>query len=291
MENTTLNNMFLNNIYQGDCIETMDRLYQDFGECVDLGFADPPYNLEKSYQGYTDDRKDREYLDWCNEWLGRYVKLLKPNGSLFVLNLPKWSTHHAVFLNNHLYLQNWIVWDALSDPRGLVMPAHYSLLHYTKQPTNFTLQIQEVVEPANRCLRPKCIKTRGAEVHRENLTNIWHDVHRIKHKKDRDAHPCQLPEKLLERIIKLASKPGEVVFDAFMGTGTTAVVARKLGRQYLGVEKDATYVEIANQRLETLYIPRPSVPKAKKILSPAEIEMLQLTLFERSPAYLTQSRP
>ncbi len=158
------------------------------------------------------------------------------------------------------------------------MPAHYSLLHYTKQPANFTLQIQEAVEPANRCLRPKCIKTRGAGLHRENLTNIWHAVHRIKHKKDQDAHLCQLPEKLLERIIKLASKLGEVVFDAFMGTGTTAVVAKKLGRQYLGVEKDSAYVEIAHQRLKTFYMPRPSVPKSKKIIPIAEAEMLQLTL-------------
>ena len=261
MEYKTLNNTFLNKIYQGDCIEVMDWLYQEAGQCVDLIFADPPYNLIKAYNGYEDDRKDAEYLEWCNEWLSRCVRLLRPNGSLFLLNLPKWSTHHAVFLNTQLYFQNWIVWDALSDPRGRVMPAHYSLLHYTKQPTRFTLNNLEEVEPATRCLRPKCVRSRGLNLRRENLTTIWHDVHRIKHKRDRDSHPCQLPEKLLERIIRLASNPQEVVFDPFMGTGTTAVVAKKLGRQYLGAEYDSAYIEIAAQRLETFDRPRLPVKK------------------------------
>jgi site-specific DNA-methyltransferase (adenine-specific) len=264
MEKETLKDTFLNKIYQGDCLVAMDWLYREFGAFVDLAFADPPYNLEKSYKGYDDDLKDREYLEWCNEWLLAYTKLLKPNGSLFVLNLPKWSNYHAVFLNQHLYFQNWIVWDALSDPRGLVMPAHYSLLHYSKHPTEFTLNPQEKIEPAVRCLRPKCIKSRSSSLHRENLTNIWHDVHRIKHKKDRDAHPCQLPEKLLERIIKLASNPEDVVFDAFMGTGTSAVVAKKLERNYLGIENNANYIEIASKRLQNYNNARPSIPKRTK---------------------------
>lgn len=253
MENKILDNTsFLNKIYKGDTIAVMDELYATHGACVDLVFADPPYNLVKAYEGYKDDLADAKYITWCEEWLLRCTRLLKPQGSLFILNLPKWSTHHAVFLNNHLFFQNWIVWDALSDPRGLIMPAHYSLLHYTKHPTNFVLNKQEEIEPTTRCLRPKCIKQRGGRAKRENLTTIWHDVHRIKHKKDRDAHPCQLPEKLLERIIKLASNPQQLVFDPFMGTGTTAVVAKKLDRYYLGTELDDSYVEIAKQRLEAV---------------------------------------
>ncbi|MEP7288047.1 MAG: site-specific DNA-methyltransferase [Chloroflexota bacterium] len=233
----------------------MDRLYAEHGTCVDLAFADPPYNLSKSYEGYTDDRKDAEYIQWCNEWLLRYVRLLKPNGSLFILNLPRWSTHHAVFLSQHLYMQNWIVWDALSDPRGKIMPAHYTLLHYTAHPTDFTLNPEAAVEPATRCLRAKCVKTRSPYLYRENLTNIWHDIHRIKHKRDRDQHPCQLPEKLLNRVIRMASNPNDVVLDCFMGTGTTAVVAQKLGRQYLGVENDPSYMDIAKRRLNQAHKP------------------------------------
>jgi site-specific DNA-methyltransferase (adenine-specific) len=270
----TLSTSFLNSIYGGDCIEVMDWLYNERGSCVDLVFADPPYNLVKSYEGYSDDRKDKEYIEWCNQWLLRCAKLLKPDGSLFILNLPKWTTHHAAFLNNHLYFQNWIVWDALSDPRGRIMPAHYGLLHYTKHATQFTLHNQGLVEPAMRCLRPRCIKTRKRNLRRENLTNIWHDIHRIKHKRDRDEHPCQLPEKLLQRVISLASNPGDVVFDPFMGTGTTAVVAKKMGRHYLGAEYDDSYIQIAKQRLATIDQLR---PRSVRVLRDSE-KVIQLSL-------------
>jgi site-specific DNA-methyltransferase (adenine-specific) len=278
MGNKTLNNTFLNELYEGNCIEIMDKLYDKFGPCVDLGFADPPYNLDKAYEGYEDALKDREYLKWCNLWLERYVRLLKPTATLFVLNLPKWTTHHAVFLNQHLYFQNWIVWDALSDPRGNVMPAHYGLLYYTKHPTQYTLNSQSTVEPASRCLRPKCITSRDSASGRENLTDIWHDIHRIKHKKDRDAHPCQLPEKLLERVIKLASNPGDIVLDAFLGTGTSAVVAKKLGRAFIGIEQDKNYLEITKQRLDSYDKPRPSVPKKIKNIEPQKSAGVQLAL-------------
>lgn len=243
-------NSYLDKIYQGDCIEVMDRLYQEHGAFVDLGFADPPYNLEKAYEGYSDAQADEEFIQWCNDWLLRYVRLLKPTGTLFVLNLPKWATHHAVFLNEHLYFQNWVVWDALSDPRGRIMPAHYSLLHYTAHPTDFTWYGVGAIEPASRCLRPKCIRSRKKSIDRENLTSIWHDIHRIKHKRDRDDHPCQLPEKLLDRVIRMASDPGDVVLDAFMGTGTSAVMAMKLHRAYVGVEQDAKYIAITERRLK-----------------------------------------
>lgn len=268
MEEKILITSFLDKIYQGDCLQVMDWLYKDFGPCADLVFTDPPYNLEKSYEGYSDDLKDQEYLAWCNEWLLGCVKLLKPTGSLLVLNLPKWSTHHAAFLSQHLYFQNWFVWDALSDPRGRIMPAHYSLLHYTKDAYEYTIEQQEAIEPAVRCLRPRCIKRRSPNIAKENMTDIWHDVHRIKHKRDRDAHPCQLPERLLERVIRLASREGDVVFDPFMGTGTTAVVAKKLGRHFLGAEYDQSYVEIANRRLET-----PTL--AKSVLSRKQLAQIE----------------
>jgi site-specific DNA-methyltransferase (adenine-specific) len=124
-----------NVIYQGDAIEIL-RQYPN--ESVDLVFADPPYNLDKDYTIYDDEQADHKYVEWCNSWLAEYIRILKPTGSLFVLNLPRWALYHADFLNRHLYFQNWIVWDALSEPRGKIMPAHYALLFYTKRPTGFT---------------------------------------------------------------------------------------------------------------------------------------------------------
>ncbi|MCA1954865.1 MAG: site-specific DNA-methyltransferase, partial [Anaerolinea sp.] len=219
-----------NVVYQGDALQIL-RQYPDCS--VDLVFADPPYNLDKQYSTYDDELNWSEYIEWCNAWLKEYVRILKPSGSLYVLNLPRWSMYHADFLNQYLYFQNWIVWDALSEPRGQLMPAHYSLLFYTKHPTDFTFNGGQAdlkwIEERNYCLRASCIRHRKqqGDDDKELLTDIWSDIHRLKHRRDRDYHPCQLPDKLLERIILTSSNPGDVVLDALAGTGTTAVVSAR----------------------------------------------------------------
>jgi hypothetical protein len=91
-------------------------------------------------------------------------------------------------------------------------------------------------------------KTLGDDVKVE-LSDLWYDIHRIRHKRDRDAHPCQLPDKLMERIIKLATRPGDVVFDPFCGAGTTAIAAMKLGRKFVVIDVDEKYVEITKRKL------------------------------------------
>lgn len=245
----------LNTLLEGDILEVIGHIPSS---SVDLAFADPPYNLDKHYGRYDDDRHDAEYLAWCNRWLAQYVRILKPGGSLFVLNLPKWAVHHAIFLDQfgELRRQNWIVWDALSEPRGKVMPAHYSLLFYTKgtRPDHFHPD-RARVEARGGCFRARCVKSRHRlypDSAAGKLDDIWHDVHRIRHRRDRDEHPCQLPLRLMERIIIIASDPGDVVFDGFMGTGSTALAARKLGRHYIGIEIDPAYIEIAAAKLDEL---------------------------------------
>ncbi|MDP2166716.1 MAG: DNA methyltransferase, partial [Thermodesulfovibrionales bacterium] len=149
-------------VHNGDAVEILKK-YPD--NSIDLVFADPPYNLDKFYNTYNDGKEELKYIEWCNSWLSEYVRVLKPTGSLYLLNLPKWAVHHASFLNKHLYFQNWIVWDAVSEPRGKIMPAHYSLLFYTKHPTKFTFNYN-ALSPLNTpsfCLRSSCIKKRKAQ--------------------------------------------------------------------------------------------------------------------------------
>lgn len=245
-------NLF-NVIHQGDAIEIL-RQYPD--ESVDLVFADPPYNLDKNYTIYDDEQADHKYVEWCNTWLAEYVRILKPTGSLFVLNLPRWALYHANFLNQHLYFQNWIVWDALSEPRGKIMPAHYALLFYTKRPVGFTFNYEAIksLDARYYCLRASCVHNRKqiGNDDKVNLTDIWWDVHRIKHRRDRDYHPCQLPESLMNRIIQLATNPGDVVLDAFGGTGTTPVAALQLGRRYVAIDLDSNYVNIMQDKISQI---------------------------------------
>lgn len=262
----TLSQIELDRAYSGDCLSFLHRVeVLHPNGLFDLAFADPPYNLAKNYGQWDDAMADQKYLAWCNAWLDGMAAALKPGGSLFVLNLPKWSIHHAAYLGRRLDFRHWIAWDALSDPRGKLMPAHYSLLWFTKpggkpvcnySPIGAKPRPGFVVPPdsPDYCLRPKCLHRRKGFGHDATveLSDIWADIHRIKHKRDRDAHPCQLPEKLLERIIKLTTRPGDVVFDPFGGAGTTAIAALKLGRKFVVTELDADYVRITNQKLAAM---------------------------------------
>lgn len=265
-------------VHHGDSLEILKQ-YPD--ESIDLVFADPPYNLDKSYNVYDDEQADHHYIEWCNQWLQEYIRILKPTGSLFVLNLPRWSMHHAHFLNKQLYFQNWIVWDALSEPRGKLMPAHYALLYYTKHPTNFTFNYEPVsqIDARHYCLRASCIsqrKQRGDD-EKTAVTDIWWNIHRIKHRRDRDHHPCQLPDALMERIIKLATNPGDVVLDAFGGVGTTPVVALQLGRHYVAMDLDNTYVDIMRQKISVIeqqgYINRQSTKQPLRVTTKKELQL------------------
>ncbi len=277
--------LYWNRIWQGDALEILKR-YPD--NSVDLVFADPPYNLDKAYHVYEDGQEREAYLEWCNAWLEEYIRILKPNGSLYILNLPHWAMYHAAFLNRRLYFQNWIVWDAVSEPRGKLLPAHYGLLFYTKHPTDFTFNYDEVgrIDARSYCLRSSCIRKRKAlgEDKKEPLTDIWWDIHRLKHRRNRDYHPCQLPDALLERIIRLSTNPGDIVLDALAGTGTTAVVAARLGRRYVAVDIDPTYVAIMQEKLAQVKIwgdvyrpplPRPRPRYNKKAL---QLELREIAL-------------
>jgi DNA modification methylase len=259
---------YRNRIIRADCVSFLQSLPAGV---FDLCIADPPYNLKKLYASYDDAQAEQAYIGWCNRWLAGMARTLKPGGSLFVLNLPKWAIHHASFLNRQLQFHRWIAWDALSEPRGKLMPAHYALLWYTKPGAAPVVNKLPPVNSPKYCLRPSCIRQR--QTAKVELSDVWFDIHRIKHKRDRDAHPCQLPEKLMERIILLASNPGDVVFDPFCGTGTTAVVAKRLGRNFVVTDSDPNYVRIAQQRLASVDSARPSVRRPKAAGSKREVEL------------------
>lgn len=273
-----LEDNLLDVIHHGDAIEILKQ-YPD--ESIDLVFADPPYNLDKDYTLYADGQADHHYIEWCNAWLAEYIRILKPTGSLFLLNLPCWALYHADFLNRHLYFQNWIAWDALSEPRGKVMPAHYALLFYTKHPAHFTFNYDAVspIDGRHYCLRASCIRQRKqvGDDDKVSLNDIWWDVHRIKHRRDRDYHPCQLPESLMERIIKLSTRPGDVVLDAFGGTGTTPVVALQLGRRYVAIDLDPNYVKIMQEKVAQIktqgQVQRQRIKQSSRIVTKKSLQL------------------
>lgn len=244
--------IFNNKILNGDSIELFKEIPDN---SIDITFADPPFNLKKKYNGYKDSLEFEEYLEWCELWIKEMVRVTKPTGSIFIHNIPKWLTYYSSILNKYATFRHWISWDAPSSPMGKsLQPSHYGILYYVKdiKQTKF----YELRYPHKRC--HKCgylLKDYGGKKDMLHpfgplLSDVWTDIHRIKHNKYRDEHPCQLPIHLLERLILMSTDESDLVLDPFMGTGTTAIAAKRLGRNYIGLELDNKYVSIANDKLK-----------------------------------------
>lgn len=241
-----------NIIHQGDCLE----LFRDIpDDSIDVTFADPPFNLNKKYNSVKDRMALKEYIDWCEKWIAEMVRVTKPTGSIFVHNIPKWLTYYADILNGLADFKHWISWDAPTAPMGKsLQPSHYGILYYAKDYKKN--KFYEIRYQHKRCR--KCnylLKDYGGKkdlLHPFGplVSDVWTDIHRIKHNKYRDKHPCQLPMHLLERIILMSTDENDVVLDSFLGTGTTAIAAKRLGRNYIGFELDEQYLRISTQKLE-----------------------------------------
>ncbi len=244
-------NDFLNKITNGDCLE----LFKDIpDESVDITFADPPFNLKKKYNSTKDSLEISEYLIWCEKWIAEMVRVTKPTGSIFIHNIPKWLTYYAGFLNKRADFKHWISWDAPTAPMGKsLQPNHYGILFYAKDAKQN--KFYELRYPHRRCRKCGYLhKDYGGKKFMLHpfgslVSDVWTDIHRVKHNKYRDEHPCQLPIYLLERVILMSTDENDAVLDPFLGTGTTALAAKRLGRNFIGFELDAIYVEIAMNKL------------------------------------------
>lgn len=227
---------------------------------MDLVFADPPFNLKKAYSNYDDNKSFEEYVAWSNEWLKECVRVLKPTGALFVHNIPKWLVQYAETLNHLAEYKNWIVWDAPTNCyfHGL-RPSHYGILCYAKHKDLCLFHKLRAPHQRDRSTREMRKQYGGAFASAHHfgtvLSNVWTDINRATAKEHRGDHPCQLPVALLERILLLATNEGQVVLDPFIGTGTTAVAALRLGRNFIGFELSEDYGRIAKQNIKTRVYP------------------------------------
>lgn len=255
-------------LYQGDCINFLQSLPD---ESVDLVFADPPFNLGKDYgKNVNDQKKDEDYLLWSKQWLSESIRVLKPGGSLFIFNLPKWCIEYGGYLNmKGMLFRHWISCRMpKAFPRGKRMsPAHYGLLYYTKgEPAVFN-KVYTPIQTCRHCggeirdygghrkkLNPQGInlmdiwdvpedvwKNADTADNREEtfwaqMEDIWSDIPPVRHRKYKTRGANELAPIMLERIIAMSSNSGQIVIDPFGGSGTTFYAAQKLGRYWLGTE-------------------------------------------------------
>ena len=249
-------------LVNGDSLEVLPSIESD---SIDFCFADPPYNIDKKYDHWNDTQDIRDYFAWCDRWLKELARVLKPGRTCAVLNIPQWAVRHFKHLKSHLVFQNWIAWEALSLPVRKIMPAHYGILCCSKGPPrplpgiesnglNISLQKELTSFKEGYCLRARCVKNRQqASINdREKITDLWWDIHRLKHNSRRVDHPCQLPPALMRRLISLFTFEGESVLDPFNGAGTTSLCAEQLERKFIGIELSRNYHKLAVSRHEEL---------------------------------------
>jgi site-specific DNA-methyltransferase (adenine-specific) len=270
-------------LYQADCMALFSALPEG---SVDMIFADPPFNLGKNYgAGITDELRAHDYLDWSRAWLAECVRTLAPGGSLFVFNLPRWLIDYGAFLGTQgMEFRHWIAMRMpKAYPRGQRMsPAHYGCLYYTKgQPKAFN-KVYVPLETCRHCggeIRDygghrKALNERGINLmdvfnapedawesapealpRGEGWTDaedMWSDIPPVRHNKYKLRGANALAPIMLERLVAMASNPGDLVLDPFAGTGTTCYAAEKLHRRWVGSELGDT--EPATRRLKDLAI-------------------------------------
>jgi site-specific DNA-methyltransferase (adenine-specific) len=231
----------LGKLYRGDCLKLMPQLEEG---SIDLIFADPPFNLNKLYPSKINDNlKEDQYIAWCEQWASECVRLLKPGGSFFIWNLPKWNTYMSGFLNKRLTFRHWISVDIkYSLPiAGRLYPSHYSLLYYCKGDKPTCFHPDRIPMPV--C--PHCVgdlRDYGGYKNKMNpkgvnLSDVWTDIPPVRHAKYKRRNGSnELSIKLLDRIIQMSSEEGDLVFDPFGGSGTTYAVAEIKNRKWIGIE-------------------------------------------------------
>ena len=247
-------------LYHGDCLEVMDTLASKHpGGCFDLIFADPPYFLSnggitchggrmvKVDKGAWDkSRGAEENHNFNREWLRRCQALLKPNGVLFVS-----GTHHVIFSVGFamqqlgLKLLNQITWQKPNPPPNLACRC-------------FTHSTETVLWAAKNGRSRHVFNY--ADMKRTNggkqMKDVWNFTAPRRDEKKHGRHPTQKPLILLERIILAASRPGDLVMDPFLGSGTTAIACALRGRRCIGIESDARHLGLAEERLREALQPR-----------------------------------
>jgi site-specific DNA-methyltransferase (adenine-specific) len=258
-------------LVQADCIEYLNSQPEGW---VDLVFADPPFNIGYLYHGY-DDRKDvDEYLDFSRKWMAAVKRSLKPTGSFFLAIGDEFAADLCVIARRELGLElrNWIIWHYTFGQQTTKMFAksHTHILYFSKSKSvaDLTFNADAIRVKSARQLvygdsraNPKgkvpddtwFLRPQDAAAHAyfEPGADVWNISRVCGTFKEREGwHGCQMPIAVLERIIKAASNPGDIVLDPFNGSGTTAVAAALLGRKYVGIDQSDEYVAFARQRLE-----------------------------------------
>jgi site-specific DNA-methyltransferase (adenine-specific) len=258
-----------NTLIQGDCIAGLAGLD---AESVDLVFADPPFNIGYKYDLYEDRKSANEYLAWSRQWIEQVKRVLKPDGTFWLAIGDDFAAELKVLIQRDLGFccRSWVVWYYTFGVNCTkkFSRSHTHLFHFVKDPKKFTFNADEIRVPSARQLVyadgrafPKgrlpddtwILRPQDLPAGFSPDQSTWYFPRVCGTFKERAGfHGCQMPEQLLARIIKVSSNPGDLVVDPFAGSGSTLIVAKKLGRDWLGFELSENYVKKVRKRLEAI---------------------------------------
>ena len=263
---------WVNRVYCEDALAGLARIPDG---SVDLILTDPPYNLGKDYGNASDQQSVADYLRWTEAWIDAALPKLKANGSLYIFLTWRYSPEIFVMLKQRMAMMNEIIWDRRVPSMGGSVRS-FSSVHDTigffvkRKDYYFDLDAVRIAyDAATKKARSRSIfiGAKWLEVG-YNPKDLWSVSRLHKEHPERADHPTQKPLEIIERMLKASCPPGGVVLDLFMGSGTTALAAKRCGRDFVGFELNPDYCAIIEQRLaalaQELAAPAAPAPKAAK---------------------------
>lgn len=227
---------------------------------VDLLIVDPPYNRHKDFNGVAFKARSVDaYRQWLSDWVPQLPRLLKPHASIYMC--CDWQSSNAIYevFSEHFQVRNRITWErekgrgAKRNWKNASEDIWFGTVsdRYTFNVEAVKLQRRVLAPYRNSAGQPKDWQdTKQGKFRATHPSNLWTDISvPFWSMPENTEHPTQKPEKLIAKMVLASSNPGDVVFDPFLGSGTTSVVAKKLGRRYVGVEQEALYCCLAQKRL------------------------------------------
>lgn len=255
-ENASLNDI-INKTINGDTFEVLDLLPHNF---IDLLIVDPPYNLDKEFgTGKFKKMTDEDYYVYTETWIKKVLPLLKDNASIYVC--CDWNSSMVIgqVLKKYFHIQNRITWQR-EKGRGALSNWKNGMedIWFATKSKNYTFNVEDVkvrrkvIAPYKTDGKPRdWEETVDGNFRNTFPSNFWDDIS-IPYwsMPENTAHPTQKPEKLLAKIILASSNKNDIIFDPFLGSGSTSVTAKKLGRNYVGIERNEQYCVWTEKRLE-----------------------------------------
>jgi adenine-specific DNA-methyltransferase len=249
-------------IYNTDCLEAMKRIEHPF---VNLTITSPPYNIGKEYEKPL---PLSQYLDWCSEWIAEIYRLTVQDGAFWLnlgyLSLPNRAKaipiSYLLWDRIHFFLIQEIIWNYGAGVAGkkFFSPRNEKFLWYVKDQENYTFNLDDVRDPDVKYPNQKKNGKVKVNPRGKNPTDVWSlpkvTSGKNRSSKERTSHPAQFPRAVVERIVKASSNDGELVFDPFIGSGSTSIVALSQKRKILGFEINEAYCQIAADRIDKFLV-------------------------------------